>query len=142
MNRPECVTQEMIDRWEEDRQKWEKENPAISAIYPPEAYYSGCYLGEALESLGCPHERIEAISMATGQRQAHNKDEYWSIVVHAIEEYKQGRWEEPGPELARRIIQERKIDPIEMLAMMAEKAPDKGGLFEKLMRARFYSAYG
>ena len=136
----------MIEVWEEMRLLWEQREPLTAGSYPHEAFYSGYYIGEKLMELGCPPDRIDAILMAAGQRQAGLDDEQiWQIAVHTIEEYKQGRWEMPGNELAEKIQRERfgeNADPLNVIVEMAKHTPDKGGLFEKMMIARFMMTYG
>lgn len=146
MNRPPDVTEEMVNCWEERRQEWLKTNPDFGEVYPKEAFYSGEYMGRSLHSLGCPPERIEQILIAAGQRQSGRQDDdMWRIAAHVVEEYKQGRWESPGPELAQKILKERygeDPDPLALFGALADIVPDKGVFLEKMLVARYTTAYG
>jgi hypothetical protein len=123
LNRPADVTQEMIDTWEKDRQAWIEADPMVK-VYPPEAYYSWRYLEVKLDELGCPPDLQQQISMAAGQRQV-GSDNWWGDTIHVIEEYKQGRWELPGDELAKKILQKRygdKPNPFDIITDLVKFA--------------------
>ena len=144
MNRPADVTPQLLAEWEASRLDWVKREPIAGGLYTPEGYYSGCYIAMKLSQIGCPEELIGQICQAAGQRQATYND-FWGVALHVIEEYRQGRYELPGMELAEKLMKERfgeNPDPAAIVAAMAERHADKGELFECLMTARYVMAYG
>ncbi len=125
---PDNITSEKIAQWEKKRLKFMAKNEFPISI-PEDVFYSGQWLGEELAVLGCPDDLIEKICFAVGQRCSPNEDN-WSLAVKALENYKQGHWEEPGSELAAKIIKERygeNPDPYQMLNDL-EKRYGKEGL--------------
>jgi hypothetical protein len=124
MRRPEGITQEQIARWHESYLN--RDESICARDFYEEFWYSGEWLGEELTKLGCPSDLVERISFAVGQRQAA-VDDPWPTAIKAITEYKQGRWEEPGAVLAKKIFHEQfgeKPDPIAVLNWMANKGID------------------
>lgn len=139
MPRPADVTDDDIREWEEARQRWIRDNPDdLLREPPPVVWYAGVWLRKQLKALNCTKELAEQIEMAAGQRQAYAKD-YWQTVVTAVENYKKGKWETPGPELAMKLMQERfgkKPDPMEVLDSLIKDGADPEKLFSMVMQAR------
>jgi hypothetical protein len=114
--RPDNITSEEYKSWETAYQSFVEKLKHDNLIRVPELeiWYAGCWLNRELSILGCPNDIIEKICFAVGQRQALLTG-VWEPVYKALEEYKQGRWEVPGPKLAEKIIQEKfgdKPDPL------------------------------
>jgi hypothetical protein len=124
MGRPEGITEERIAKWHETYLK--RDESICLRSFEEEYWYSGEWLGEELYKLNCPSDLSERISFAVGQRQAAVSDP-WPVAVKALEEYKQGRWEEPGEALAKKIFHEQFGDnpnPMQILAWMLNKGFD------------------
>ena len=147
MQRPADVTEEMVARWEASRLEWALREPDAAAAFPHEAYYTGHYIAMKLRELGCTDEDlIERIVGGAGQRQANREDgDYWAVATWVVDEFKQGRYELSGEELAHKLFTERfgeNPDPVAVMMAMAQHSPDKGAMFEKIMTMRFMMHYG
>lgn len=116
MPRPDTVTPEDINRWRREiRQTLHNTNDwALRAVlekclddsvFADRIAYSGAWLGERLVELGCLPELKHKICFAHGQRVFRNADP-WGLAQAALDAYKEGLWEEPGLELAERVISE------------------------------------
>ena len=70
-----------------------------------ETWYCGTWLDRKLAELGCPREQIRKICFANGQRCAMARDP-WVNTLATLEGYRAGQVDEPGPELAERLLRE------------------------------------
>jgi len=134
--RPANVTDDDLREWEEDRQdhlKDEERNGGFSAFIPipPEVWYAGCWLSRELKAADCPEQLRDDITAACGQRQAYAEDA-WQAAVDALENYKKGVWETPGPELAQRLVHEKYGNPPDGKRMLADMIA-RGADPEKLL---------
>lgn len=68
----------------------------------------GNWLQMELLGAGATEELALKICFATGQRQAMilPGGDLWAPAKDALYRYKQGEWDEPGPELAQKLIKE------------------------------------
>jgi len=69
-------------------------------------FLPGEWLSQELEALGCSHELSERIGFANGQKCFMAKDT-WAVAAQSLEDYKNGTWDEPGPELAGEICRDK-----------------------------------
>ncbi len=81
-----------------------------------------------LRDAGCDEALATRICFATGQRHAmlDGGDEF-TLYRSALERYYQGDWDEPGPDLARRLMKEKfgdQPDPVQLLNWLIRKAKD------------------
>lgn len=98
----------------EQRAGWDK---GRDALVTDAVWYSSFWLCEQLTSAGCPPQLAEKITFAVGQRQAHEDtpDGIWGQTVIALRNYtERGRWEEPGEELAQKLLFENFGNPIDV----------------------------
>jgi hypothetical protein len=122
--RPEGITKEQLIKWHESYLNRDSDEGITE--FGEERWYTGEWLGEELTKINCPSDLIRRISFACGQRQAACM-EPWPPAIKALEEYKQGRWEEPGMDLAKKILREQFGDnpnPMEILAWLSNKGFD------------------
>lgn len=83
-----------------------------------EIFAAGDRLGDRLLTLGADADLMSTICSAFGQRAAMSTEAPDRIADAVVENYKAGRWEKPGPELADRLMVERFGDPPNMREML------------------------
>ena len=86
MPRPNFITQEDIDRWnkEIDNSPMMNKDLAKSAVIR-EVCFSGLWLAEKLENLGCPDSLITRIQFSAGKA-SFGKDS-WDVHLKFLEDY-------------------------------------------------------
>jgi hypothetical protein len=131
MTKPSDITQEQLDQWNKYYLKYcDESNTKVDK----ESFYAGFYIEHHLQTLNCPADLCERICFAAGQRFSAINDP-WSLAVKIIEDYKKGIWEEPGLELARKIMLEQfgpNPNPIAILDWLKSQ----GININKLMESR------
>ena len=81
--------------------------PAAPAPDPFEVFVAGEWLWRELGEAGERDDDIrEQISFANGQKIAADADaDVWGVTLHTMAEWRRGRWDRPGIELADRLFQ-------------------------------------
>lgn len=106
--RPDFIREEDIVRWESARILSDelKRHAELGIQLSPEVFYAGQWLGEELDKLGVDALTGKKICFSTGQIQS-GTGQSWEPAIEALERYKKdGSYEEPGEDLARKIMTE------------------------------------
>lgn len=125
------ISADKLTAW---REEFEKEDDEYVHDAGFDYFINTKWLYEELEKLNCPLDLLERILFAFGQRAAMYPNKTWEVSSEIIENYKIGKWEEPGRILAEQLIKEKYGDnpnPIQMLVDMIN-SPD-GKNFGKLL---------
>ena len=118
MPRPDEVTQEMIDRWEEGLKELPPDIPPEIMRMPKikETCYAGNWLGDKLRKAGAGEDDIESICFAAGQKMLFSDP--WDVAQEELRVFESGEENDtPGPVLAERLC----------LEYLEEKGVEKSG---------------
>ncbi len=132
------VTMEQRAQWDAKREKEGGGNDGV----PDDVWYAGYWLHEKLTEEGCPEDIASKINFAVGQRQSYetSSDGIWLQAVTALRNYTEtGTWEEPGADLAMRLLRERFGDPanaLEIAAWLLSHTPGQRALADALSELR------
>lgn len=109
MPRPDAVTDEMVAEWDAEMDSNPPEGLPEFMLQMPEireVYYAGEWLSAELSRVGADEETRQKICFASGQKMVFAPDP-WQVVEETVSEYSaNGSFDEPGPELAGRLIEE------------------------------------
>lgn len=113
MQRPPDVTNEDMARWWLQAEKsGDPTPPALKKLFPQyqqsdyrERWCAAEWLARELDELGCDPELSSRICFANGQISFHVEDP-WPVAQRAVDNFRVGKWEVPGPELAQRLFEE------------------------------------
>lgn len=112
MPRPITITADDLTRWDANFRYLltTKEGMGMEIFSKQpllEVWYAGLWLGEQLKTLGASEQEVEDVCFATGQRQAFRPDP-WVYSLEAVEKFKKGISDKPGPDLAEQLFKEYK----------------------------------
>jgi hypothetical protein len=112
--RPAEVTEEVLVEWRKNLQEFlEAEREAGVNHFrpmPEEAWFCGQYIYEKLRSEGCELELAQKVAFGNGQKTAMCGSDYemmWVKTIESLENWRRGKPDMPGPELAHRLMVER-----------------------------------
>src|SRR4051812_19111177 len=111
------ISPELIEAWRKD---FDEDKPDQIVPVPEEVWFAGTWLKGELLALGCDPDLASGICMVLGQRQAmlRKGTNFWGPAIAILEDYKNGTWELPGPELADKLLKERFGDPLNRKEML------------------------
>lgn len=95
MPMPETISAEDLARWDQTFADYTAEQPGFTGLLgagpmKERGWYPGEWLGEQLLALGCPHDEMERLCTAAGQRIWASPDA-WEVVKQALEAYRAGK---------------------------------------------------